>query len=650
MTTADSAAIYAEAATLEREGRPAEAARLYEGLVAADPRAVAALHRLGVIAINGGRTDEALAWLERAIALEPHRAALHTDRANAYAAARRFEEALGAYAVALDCDPGYANAHYDLGNTLLDLGRAGDAIAAYDRAIALAPQNPFAHINRALALFGTGAPARAVASLERAIAIRPDAADPHHLRGVALAALGDPSGALASHERALALQPAHVHAEVGRANALLLLDDAGAALEASERALARAPALPEAHLARGNALKALGRPAEALDAHDRALALRPSSPTWTARGQALRALGALAEALACHDQAIDLDPGDALAHCERGIVLTDLGRPADAVIAFDRAIERQPELAEAHFGRAYALLLAGDYARGFAGHEWRWRRPRSPGRGLTQPLWLGAQPLEGRTLLLHWEQGLGDTLQFCRYAPLLAARGARVLLEVQAPLVALLGRLPGVAGVLPAGAPLPAFDLQCPLLSLPLACRTTLATIPGAEGYLTADPGLVADWQARLGPKRRLRVGLAWSGNPTHRDAAAKRVPLEQLIAALPESADYVCLQTELWPDDERALARHPAIARPHALDFASTAALATCLDVIVSVDTSLAHLGGALGVPTWVLLPSVPDWRWLLDRVDSPWYDSLRLYRQARRGDWHDALARVAADLGERA
>jgi len=388
------------------------------------------------------------------------------------------------------------------------------------------------------------------------------------------------------------------------------------ALASFTAAVASDPTLIEAHLNRGNVLQVLGRFSEALGAYDRALALRPDA---------------------------------SMALSNRGIVLKELHRFEESLAAFDRAIEIEPANMTARYNRGVLQLLLGRLAEGFADYEARWQDPHGPvlaaRRQLAAPRWSGREPLAGRRILIHAEQGFGDTLQFCRYLPVLAGRGAEVVLEVPAPLVTLLADLHGVARIVATGRPLPPFDCYCPLMSVPAALGTTLATIPCDIPYLRADPSKVAEWRERLAPIRRPWVGLAWAGSPRHHNNHNRSVALETLVAGLPDDREYISAQRDV-PEADRPALRHVHEWTRELHDFSDTAALAEALDLVISVDTSVAHLCGALGKRCWVMLPFHPDWRWLLDRDDSPWYPTLTLFRHTRRGDWDGVLARVAAAL----
>jgi len=370
--------------------------------------------------------------------------------------------------------------------------------------------------------------------------------------------------------------------------------------------------------------------------------------------QELFGSGRLDEALACIDQALAIDPGNAVVHANRGIALVALCRLPEALASFDEAVALKPDYAEAYFGRAVARLLSGDFARGWVDFEWRWKRTNGPAglqhKEFAQPLWLGEKPLVGKTLLVHAELGLGDTLQFCRYVTPLAELGATVILQVQSPLVELLADLHGISRVMTAGQPLPALDYHCPLLSLPLAFKTELKTIPAERKYLHADPAKVARWKTCVGDAAGRRVGLVWRGDPNNSDDRHRSMALSDLLQQLPRNYRYYSLQKELSESEKRIFDAHPtASCLADDLDFTETAALCECLDLVISVDTSVAHLSAALGTLTWILLPFSPDCRWLLSRTDSPWYPSVKLYRQERVGDWRGVLTRVAGDLKDR-
>lgn len=350
------------------------------------------------------------------------------------------------------------------------------------------------------------------------------------------------------------------------------------------------------------------------------------------------------------DKALKIDPSHAPTHYNRGVALGYLKRFDEALESYDRVLSITPDHAEAHWNLSLWRLLMGDFARGWAGYEWRWRwgEQEKSKRNFTRPLWLGEESLAGKTVLLHSEQGLGDTLQFCRYAKLVDDLGARVQMEVPEPLFALFKKLPGVAQLIKTGDVLPVFDYHCPLMSLPLAFKTDLNTIPAMQRYITSQPDKVTKWRARLGAPIKHRVGLVWSGRPGHWNDHHRSISLADLVKYLPHDYQYVSLQKDVRDPDKAVLQAHAEILHVGAQlhDFADTAAVCELMDVVVSVDTSVAHLAGAMGKPVWILLPFIPDWRWLLDRADSPWYPTAKLFRQPALGDWASVLESVRQEL----
>jgi tetratricopeptide (TPR) repeat protein len=427
--------------------------------------------------------------------------------------------------------------------------------------------------------------------------------------------------------------------------------DFARAIRLYDQAITLSPASAEPYYKRANALKDIGQLEAAVASYDQAIARKPAY-AYCNRGVVQRGLGLFPQAQSSLDRAIALEPTDAVAHYNRAMVLQDCSRWEEAVTSYDQAIAINPQFADAQYNRSLTLLFLGDFERGWPGFEWRWKNPQRLAigelRGFREPLWLGDAPIAGKRLLLHNEQGLGDTLQFCRYAKLAAARGAIVLLEAQPSLVNLLANVEGVSQVIAAGDALPPIDYHCPLMSLPLAFNTTLDSVPASQRYLRSDTAMLARWRARLGERTRPRIGLTWSGNANQPIEPRRRVPLADWLPHLPAEFDYFCLQKDLRAEDRVARDSSPLITSfdVRELDFQNTAALCECMDLVVSVDTSLPHLSAALGQRTWVLLSAVPDWRWLRDREDTPWYPTMKLYRQKAAGEWSDVFARVAADL----
>lgn len=636
------ATLLREAVERHRAGALDDARVRYDAILALQPDYFDALHLKGVVAAQQGRAEEAVALMRRAIAMRPDHAGAHGNLGTALLRLGRLDEALACYDSLIALRPDHAGAQGARANALHMLGRLDQAVAAYDRALALDDADAEAWYNRGNALQALGLAREALGSHDRAVALRPGHVDAIYGQGNALQALGRPEEALARYDSALALKADHAEAWSSRGNALRALGRLDEALHSHERSIALKPDNADAQYNRGTVLRALGRPQAALRSHDRAIALKPDHPrAHASRGNALRDLGRLDEALASYARALELNPDHADTWSNRGTALQGLLRLEEALASYDRAIALRPEHVDAHFNRATALLLAGDFARGWREFEWRWRTQTRARPGS----WLGATPLAGRSIVLRCEQGLGDTLQFARYAPEVTARGARVILSVQAPLTRLMASLDPEIEVR-AAREAPAADLDCPLMSLPLAFGTTLDTIPAPPRYLAADPAMVAAWRARL-PANRRRVGLVWSGNPAHRNDRHRSLPLEALTPLLDVDAHWVALQKDIPDRDVVLLDRLPLLRMGDELgDFADTAALIEALDLVITVDTSVAHLAGALGKPTWILLPFSPDWRWLTGRDDSPWYPSARLFRQTTPGDWAGVVRRVADAL----
>ena len=508
-------------------------------------------------------------------------------------------------------------------------------------------------LQRAFALHQQGQLEAATALYQEVLATQPDQLDALHLSGMALHGLGRLESALASFERALKQAPRSVEAHFYSGVILTDLKRYPEALERFERTLALQPEHAEAYVNRGNVLRALQRFDQAVSSYSSAIRIRPDfALAYSNRGSALRELGDLGAALESYDRAVALKSDYATAYFNRGVVLSELRQLDRALASYDAAIALARDYADAHYFKGLLRLLTADYPQGWAEHEWRWGSGygsfSQQRRHFPQPLWLGQASIANNTVLLYAEQGLGDILQFCRYVSLVAQRGAKVILEVPASLIGLLNGLEGVAEIVLYGAPLPHFDYQCPLMSLPLAFHTTVDTIPAPTGYIKSDVAKVASWQQRLGERRAPRIGLTWTGNPLNPHNRDRRIPLEVLLRGLPQGFQYVSLQKELTDCDRRTLQANPHILEfsTELQDFTDTAALCQCMDLVISICTSVAHLSGALGRPTWVLLAFAADWRWLLDRSDSPWYPTAKLYRQSCAGDWSHVLEKVAADL----
>jgi tetratricopeptide (TPR) repeat protein len=499
-------------------------------------------------------------------------------------------------------------------------GDLAEAKRLYDRVLQRAPGDFDALHGLGLIHYRRGRLDAALACTQEALKGDLSRADGFATLGLIFLALGDGKRALASYDAGLRLQP----------------DDA------------------ELRNGRGVALLHLHRPQEALDEFERVLSATPGHRDALGnRGNALLRLNRVEEALAAYDRALTLAPDNAPLLANRAAALRKLDRPQEALMSARSALMSQPELAHARFVEAVALLTLGDFAAGWRAYEARWQIGwlASQRRDFGAPLWLGDEDLAGKTILLHAEQGLGDTIQFVRYAPLLAARGATVILEVQRELVRLLSELPGVAAVFARQSRLPRYDYHCPLLSLPLACATTLETIPAESPYIAPRYADVVAWRLRL-PQSRPLIGLVWSGERSHDNDLNRSLPFATLLPLLDvPGVTFVSLQHEVREEDAALLKSCAGVARigPQFTDFADTAATIASLDAVIAVDTAVAHLAGAMGKPLLLLLPFAADFRWLRERADSPWYPSARLYRQPQFGDWDSVVKALHADLAQR-
>jgi Tfp pilus assembly protein PilF len=399
----------------------------------------------------------------------------------------------------------------------------------------------------------------------------------------------------------------------------------------------------------GFILQKLERHDEALIYFNLALVAAPNNiSALLNRGISLYQLNRLIEALASFDRVLALQPKNVNALYNRANVLSELRRFDESLAAFAETLVQDPKHANAHWNESLTRLLLGDFEIGWKKYEWRWmtESQKHQWRDFAQPIWLGAEPLVGKTMLIHSEQGYGDTLQFARYIPQLAAQGAEVVLEVQPNLYSLLAGLKGASRVVPKGAPLPPFDMHCPIMSLPLAFKTALDSIPLDIPYLDAPTDRLRKWQERLPPTSRLRVAFAWAGSATHKRDQARSIPLAKLQALVQknDAIEWLSVQRDLRAGDAEILGLHSHVQQlgSELNDFGDTAAVLALADLVITVDTAVAHLAGALGRSVWVLLPYSPDFRWLLDREDNPWYPNARLFRQPCLADWDSVITRV--------
>jgi tetratricopeptide (TPR) repeat protein len=568
---------------LHRAGRLDDAERLYRQVLAREPRNAEAWHLLGVAAQQRGKHAEAIGHLARAIELDPNNATFHFNLATAHAEQGRPQQAIASMREVIRLEPHHFPAHNSLGALLAASSRGDEAAACFRQALAIRPDYAPALVNLGRTLNRQGRAQEAATCFQQAIRLNPDDAQAHVGLGAALHASRQPEKALAAYQRALQIKP------------------------------------------------------DFAEVHNNI-------------GQLMLERGDLAAALARLDRAAQIQPDLPLVHNNRGIVLAMLGRYDEALAHFNRALSIDPDYTDAHFSRATLLLSLGDYASGWSEYEWRLRAPDAPQRP-PGPAWNG-EPLAGRAILLYAEQGQGDILQFIRYAPRVKARGGRVIVGCAARLIPILSTCQGVDRFFSQHDPVPPFEVHAALASLPGILGTDAHSIPADVPYLSADAELVEQWRAKLPSDSRLRVGINWQGSPTHRDDRRRSMPLAELAPlARVEGVRLFSLQKGFGVE-QLAGAPFEVVDLGSRLDegeaaFCDTAAVIKNLDLVITSDTAVAHLAGALGAPVWVALSLAPDWRWLLEREDSPWYPTMRLWRQAKLDDWRGVFARIADELG---
>jgi tetratricopeptide (TPR) repeat protein len=540
----------------------------------------------------------------------------------------------------------------------------------YRQILQVEPRHAEALGQLGLLAYRQGRPDVAVGYLVQATAIDPGSAIIHCRLGQTYRALGRRQEALAALSKATELKPDYAEAFDSLGTLLRELGRVPEAIACYEQAVRCSPHFAGAHCNLGLAYQTAGRLEEALARYKEALRLDPNFvPAYVNMGSTLRSQGKLQEAIGCFCQAVRIQPDLPEHHYNLGIALHAQGQEEEARSSLERALRLKLDATEAayrqtlrgnadlpavHYELGMHLLLMGRFEEGWPEFEWRLRRREPAPRFFRQPCWDGS-PLRGTTILLHAEQGLGDTIQFVRYAPLVKERGGRVVVECQGSLVQLLARTPGIDEVVAAGSSLPSFEMYAPLLSLPGVFKTTEATIPATVPYVFADGALDQLWGRELDAIPGFKVGIAWQGNPLHPKDRQRSVPLEAMAPLLGiPGVRFFSLQ--VGPGREQLVTRHDRLdisdlgGRFDPSSFADAAAVIKHLDLVITVDSALGHLAAALGVPVWVALSFVPDWRWQLGREDSPWYPSARLFRQTTPGDWSNVFARIAVELAKRA
>ena len=617
MTTASE--LFGQALAQHQAGHFQRAEEYCGQALALEPAHAEALHLWGMLAAMKGQPSEGVARIRRAIAANPAQPLFHFNLGVVLQQLRDWAGAARCYRQAVRIKPDYVDALVNLGGTLQAQGELGEAAASFEQVLRIKPDFAEVHANLGTTLIAQGKRAKGLERLRLAVRIKPAYFEGHFNLGNALRDQGEHAAAVTSYEEAIRIKPDYIKAHNNLAVALAdhgQLDEAAASYE---QVLRLDPNYFAAHSNLGNVLREQGKLDEAVFSCQRALQLKPDY---------------------------------ARAHNNLAAALRDQGKLAESVASYRRALQIDPEYAQARSNLGMTLLLAGDLADGWAEYEWRLKCSGSIPSPSCRPLWDGS-PLDGRTLLLFAEQGLGDTLQFIRFAPGLQQQGGRILLECQQPLGTLLENCAGFDRVIPRGSERPQFDVAASLLSLPHLLQTTLETIPAAVPYLVEDGALADRWRAELGALAGTKVGISWQGNPEFRGDRWRSIPLHQ-FEPLSRVPNVTLVNLQKGPGEEQlaeARNRFTIYDLGSRLDeeagaFMDTAAIMKSLDLVITSDSATAHLAGALGVPVWVALQWIPDWRWLQDREDSPWYPTMRLFRQSEARKWEEVFEAMAVAL----
>jgi tetratricopeptide (TPR) repeat protein len=632
-------------------GRLEQAHEIYRRALADEPASATVLSLLGAVCINLRRFDEAAGHLSQALRCDPNHQPAHDNLGVLLAKQGRLAEAVESFRRAIELNANGAQTHLNLAAALARLGQHEDAIQSYRAAAQLAPESLRAHVESAQSLRAAGRAVESVPYFRQVARLKPSDPKARFELAAALAAAGQTGEAIAAYEDVLRLKPDSAETCVNLAQLHIdkrAYEDAAAW---ARRAIHMRPAFAEAHLNLGCALTKLARLDDAKTALAEAIRLKPElSQAHNNLGIVLAEQQKFADAGRQYRRALEVDPASADARYNLGIARLKQGDPLAAIDEFDRALALKPNYAEAHHNRASALLLLGRMDEGLAEYEWRFHsRDFPPFRPRWKPS--DARDAQGRTIVLVAEQGLGDTLQFVRYAAPLAARGARVIVECPAALQPLLARTPGVSELVSPADAAPRADGCVPLMSMPFRMQTRLDTIPADVPYIFADPERIGAWREKLAGFKTFNVGIAWQGNPNCPGDRQRSIPLAHFapLARVP-GVRLFSLQKGSGVEQLAAVAES-VVDFGDDLDasggaFLDTAAIISHLDLVITSDTAHAHLAGALAARVWVALQFVPDWRWLLNRDDSPWYPTMRLFRQTAPGDWPAVFSRIAAEL----
>ncbi|MEG3857645.1 tetratricopeptide repeat protein [Microcoleus sp. herbarium12] len=641
---------------LQQQGNFGGAIDCYERAIAIDPNYAAAHSNLGVVKQQSGQLTEAIAHYRQALAIDRHLGETASNLGSALAEAGDTAGAIAQYERALSLNPNCAEALVNLGVLRSEQGEIEEAVKLYQQAIELNPNCAAAYLNLGIVQEEQGQEVQAIANYELAIANYEQALhrEPnyfHALHNLAYASIrqGKIARAIEFYDRALAVGPNLAASAIALGNSLQQQDKLDEAVAVFQQAIGKFPNHAAVRWYLAIVLHKQGKIEDAIACYQQVLSLQPDFPAaWNNLAKAFEETGKIAEAIDCYDRASELKPADLNSLNSSQTAMQHRGELAAAVTCYSQAVEFNIATPEAHLNLGLALLLAGDLQRGFSEYEWRLlvEQKQFPQHSFHQPVWDG-KDLAGKTILVCPEQGLGDAIQFVRYVELVKQKGGKVIFWCLPHLERLFAQVSGIDMLIVSPEAAPDFQVCAQLLSLPYLLGTTLETIPAKVPYLAPPP----DLKCYLPKNHQFKVGIVWSGNPKHSQNKVRSLPLN-LFSKLLEipGAEFYSLQKEMTADDRALLDQLPiADLSSHLHDMADTAAAILALDLVISVDTSVAHLAGALGKPVWVALCFVPDWRWMLEGEDSPWYPTARLFRQPQRGDWEAVLARVSLALTEK-
>lgn len=640
---------------LHKSGDLDAAANIYNKILEQHSDNIDTISLLGTLNLQTGNLDTARYLFEKLIKLKPDNAIAHNNLGSVFQLSKRFNEAIISYKQAILLKHDYDEAYYNLGNAFQSIGQLDDAIANYRHAIALNPDDADVHSNLANALRKNKKPEEALVSYKQATKLMPLNAELHNNLGAALQEQNKFDEAVLSCRQAVILNPKLAKAHNNLGTALKKKHKLEDAIKCFNKAIELKTDYAEAYYNLGSALHTSGNYIESVNAYKRAITIKPDyAKAHYNLGNAMKKLNNLDEAVIRYKHAIKIKPDYVMAYNNLGTILQEQGKINEAAECYSRAIKLKPDYAEAHLNKALTSLLNGNLESGWQEYEWRLQTKNYAFRKFNFPMWDG-KPLNGKNILIHTEQGFGDTIQFIRYLPMVQAQGGYVTFECPENLICLLKNYVGIDKIIEKktyGKLSKHFDFHVPLLSLPGIFGTTLDSIPSQKQYISVNPDLIDQWRTRLNDDHKFKIGIVWAGNPNHKKDHNRSCSLNDFasLSEIPEITFYslqkgqASFETNNPPDGMKIINIETDLH-----DFTDTAAVILNLDLVISVDTAVAHLAGAIGKPIWTLLPFVPDWRWLLNRSDSPWYPGMRLFRQTQPDDWIEVFKQVKDTLTQR-